>query len=483
MESPTRTVSSPLYRRLTSPTFWVLFVFCVVILSRMDRSGESRQAVRTKTIPTGHGDEIAVSGDANTDEQVSSHDESNLPMLVSNHTMSSRSTIPHPFEKNSNHISKREKDGNTNTATHEKAVKAVNHVQSHLNETTNQTLKSSNQTSPNLNSANLTTPNQTHSTNTTTPNKTSAMNIRTPLGKIVTETPRKEPAPVEKTTTKKVFYSHARNDRSGQVIFDMLKAHAACYNNGWIYGGACGKSKHSDDVNRLIMGMHLDDVIGYNCPKNPMKTDFIPVSAYLHNEIDNFSPEWLSYMSEHAPMVNTNNLTTNKEINIAVHIRRGDVTLCTDNARRRYFTNSHYLRLLDDLVANLTGPYKVTIYSESEITKLKRYKQYENFDEFVERNYTLSLDDKLEDVWRAFVEADILVMAKSSFSLVPAILRYNRSGVIFPPHKFATPLPHWHVLDDDFLDMSYMEMELLQEERCPGGIPDPRLLRWLRGSN
>jgi len=55
--------------------------------------------------------------------------------------------------------------------------------------------------------------------------------------------------------------------------------------------------------------------------------------------------------------------------------------------------------------------------------------------------------------------------------------------VIFPPHKFATPLPHWHVLDDDFLDMSYMEMELLQEERCPGGIPDPRLLRWLRGSN
>jgi len=188
-------------------------------------------------------------------------------------------------------------------------------------------------------------------------------------------------------------------------------------------------------------------------------------------------------MSEHAPMVNTNNLTTNKEINIAVHIRRGDVTLCTDNARRRYFTNSHYLRLLDDLVANLTGPYKVTIYSESEITKLKRYKQYENFDEFVERNYTLSLDDKLEDVWRAFVEADILVMAKSSFSLVPAILRYNRSGVIFPPHKFATPLPHWHVLDDDFLDMSYMEMELLQEERCPGGIPDPRLLRWLRGSN
>ena len=282
-------------------------------------------------------------------------------------------------------------------------------------------------------------------------------------------------------TKELVYYSYARKDRSGQTIWDMLKAHAACHKNGWIYGGACGDSIHREDVEQLIHALDLDHLIFFSCPSHRYrKSNYIPKDAYLHNEVENFTPEWLEYMAEHAPLIargrsNKSLLSSQNEggggavTEIAVHIRRGDVSLCTNNAMRRYLPNSHYIRLLDEYLETLTTPYHVTIYSESQKSYAPSKRQYEGFDEFIARNYTLNLDGNMADVWRDFINADVLITAKSGFSLVPALLRYNRGGVIFTPHKFAHPLPHWQVLDDDFLEETNEEMELMRAEKCPPG--------------
>jgi hypothetical protein len=57
----------------------------------------------------------------------------------------------------------------------------------------------------------------------------------------------------------------------------------------------------------------------------------------------------------------------------------------------------------------------------------------------VERNYTLHVGQaaELADVWMAFLTADIFIMSKSSFSLVPAMLN-TKAKVIYTPFLAPT---------------------------------------------
>lgn len=279
---------------------------------------------------------------------------------------------------------------------------------------------------------------------------------------------REWPLPFVPTAT---YYSNARHDRSGSAIAEMLKAHAYCFMKGWEFGGVCGETTHKEANENIMRAMGLGDIVAYSCPENEEQaTNFLSKSEYAHLEWKTFSPQWLDYMSLASGATAIQEARRDTDVfRIAVHIRRGDVSLCTGNAWRRYLPNSHYIRLIDQVLANLpTGqPYKVTIYSESDHHDGKAKRQYETFEDFTSRNYSVSLDQTVSKTWKRFIRSDVFIASKSGFSMVPAYLRFDRVGVIFTPHKYANPLPHWEVADEDFLAVTDAVMERLQSERCP----------------
>jgi len=86
----------------------------------------------------------------------------------------------------------------------------------------------------------------------------------------------------------------------------------------------------------------------------------------------------------------------------------------------RYLPNSHYLKLIDRSIAKSKeegddNPH-VIVYSES--------RSHESLDVFRDRGYELRLDGPLEEVWMGMaLESDVAILSKSSFSIVPAMLR------------------------------------------------------------
>jgi hypothetical protein len=123
--------------------------------------------------------------------------------------------------------------------------------------------------------------------------------------------------------------------------------------------------------------------------------------------------------------------------------------------------------------------YEVTIYSESLHHNGKTKQQYEDFVEFEKRNFTMRLDYGIRSTWREFIAADVLVTARSGFSMVPAILRLKRPGVIFTPFWHAYMLPHWELVSESLMQQTADEMKAMQIERCPmngtevNGFHDP----------
>jgi hypothetical protein len=59
--------------------------------------------------------------------------------------------------------------------------------------------------------------------------------------------------------------------------------------------------------------------------------------------------------------------------------------------------------------------------------------------------------------------ADVLLLSKSSFSLVPAILNRD-SQVMYTPFWHAA-LPNWTTVDESILKHTYSEMERLQQKK------------------
>uniref|UniRef100_A0A7S3P5N5 Uncharacterized protein n=1 Tax=Amphora coffeiformis TaxID=265554 RepID=A0A7S3P5N5_9STRA len=269
-------------------------------------------------------------------------------------------------------------------------------------------------------------------------------------------------------------YIRAKNDRAGSTISDMLKAHAYCFNHGIQLMGFCGTSYHMNENRNFATALGVDAVLPFRCPKEMNNRNyFVPRAAYHNDEEHTFSPAWLDYMSQ---VFSPRNLPeyTDGVFRIAAHIRRGDVSLCTDNANRRYLNNMHYIRIIDQVLdrynISSTGtrtPYEVTIYSESDSHDTKTKAQYEDFAEFTERGYIMRLDYGIRSTWREFIAADVLITAKSGFSMVPAILRLKKPGVIFTPHKHAYMLPHWELVPEIFMQQTAAEMKAMQMERCP----------------
>ncbi|CAK0898551.1 unnamed protein product [Prorocentrum cordatum] len=63
-----------------------------------------------------------------------------------------------------------------------------------------------------------------------------------------------------------------------------------------------------------------------------------------------------------------------------------------------------------------------------------------SFDEYRSKGLTVHLDGDVLEAWSNFARADVLVMARSSFSHVPAF--FNDKCVVYQPY-WHLPLSHW----------------------------------------
>merc|ERR1740121_3076666 len=108
---------------------------------------------------------------------------------------------------------------------------------------------------------------------------------------------------------------------------------------------------------------------------------------------------------------------------VAMHVRRGDVSQWHNPDR--YTKNEFYYDLADRIRAQLPGA-EVHAWSE-----LAGSSKSEDFDGFRDRNITVHLDTDIVETWSHMAQSQVLVMAKSSFSFISAIL--NRGCVVYQP--------------------------------------------------
>ena len=234
-------------------------------------------------------------------------------------------------------------------------------------------------------------------------------------------------------------YSNLRKDRSGAQILDMLYCYSFSINNNLHYQGAWFylKKMRNRETETLKETTKLCKFLGLpeplvNGDKNILnkiipEEDYSPNNDY--NEI--FNDDFKKVLIEK----NKPNLTPIKQNKndyiVAIHIRRGDVK--KDNKWSfRYTPNSYYLKIINDIKKENSNA-KIYIFSESN--------SQESFDEFIKLGCVMKLDTELTEAYNYFIQADVLVLASSAFSIVPAI--YNQNKVIYTWNKYFLPLNGW----------------------------------------
>jgi hypothetical protein len=125
----------------------------------------------------------------------------------------------------------------------------------------------------------------------------------------------------------------------------------------------------------------------------------------------------------------------NRSLFVGVHIRRGDVG--EHDLPERFTHNSTIVRQIDQLARALAAvPHEIHVFSEG---------CQEDFGE-IRNRAVLHLNGDVFECLHNLITADVLVMAKSSFSYTAALL--SRGIVIYSPFWHA-PLQQWIVADGD----------------------------------
>ncbi|CAK0877382.1 unnamed protein product [Prorocentrum cordatum] len=123
---------------------------------------------------------------------------------------------------------------------------------------------------------------------------------------------------------------------------------------------------------------------------------------------------------------------------VAVHLRRGDVVAANDSygEGHRMTPDAWYYEVVRRIRTVLPDA-DVHVFSSTEGNYASQ-----DFDGYRLRHMTVHLDGNILDSWVAMARARVLVMAKSSFSQVPAFL--NPHCVIYQPY-WNMPLEGWIV--------------------------------------
>jgi hypothetical protein len=128
------------------------------------------------------------------------------------------------------------------------------------------------------------------------------------------------------------------------------------------------------------------------------------------------------YYSTEKPRIENND--------IAIHVRRGDVSHEINSSSDRYTSNEDYNKIL--LMLRREYPtYNITVHSQGNL---------EDFSDLVGDNITYKLNEDLRQTFHSLVTAKVLVMAKSSLSYSAAILN---EGTVYYQDFWHKPLDGW----------------------------------------
>jgi hypothetical protein len=229
--------------------------------------------------------------------------------------------------------------------------------------------------------------------------------------------------------------------------------------------GACGPSRKAGNAGqnqKLLNALGLNSTLPMACPPgNKTNRVFLNDKTYRKDSylIDE---QWLKLIRSAVQCTKPESEDGDNVMQVVVHIRRGDVTPCHKPVKKisRYTPNSQYMDVLEQYLphdddSDTHRKVRVSIFSET--------KSHESFDVFAEKNYSLFLDSDLVDVWRALVTADVVVMAKSSFSFAPTLLNGN-AKVWYTPF-WHPPLPGWQVVSNEILEKGDLR-ELQEKNGC-----------------
>ena len=223
-----------------------------------------------------------------------------------------------------------------------------------------------------------------------------------------------------------------RVDGFGAQYLAIMSCYAFCYNNenATYIHTPFKKLCHGESVEKLnkFIGFPINNSI-------PKKIDFKNryISAvhwspnpdiFYTDEVKNML--LLNYYSNKKPNIN--------KIDIAIHIRRGDVNSNNLKTSYRYTSNDIYIKIIKYL-KKIYPKYKITIFSEGD---KKDFEFTKNLDVILEIN------TDLEKTYHSFVKAKVLVTAISALSYSAALL--NKNIIYYIPMKHK-PLKNWNVID------------------------------------
>jgi hypothetical protein len=120
-------------------------------------------------------------------------------------------------------------------------------------------------------------------------------------------------------------------------------------------------------------------------------------------------------------------------------------------------------------------PPRVLVFSESE--------SFESLTVFSTLGYEVITDkthpnSTTADVWTTITNANVVILSKSSFSLIPAVLNHRHHPPPPPPNNnpatiwytqfWHRPLPHWRTVEQKIRRRSKRELEKFQKRHCSG---------------
>jgi len=223
--------------------------------------------------------------------------------------------------------------------------------------------------------------------------------------------------------THQMFHNY-NSGKSGKVVEEMLVAHAYIFHQNATYGGCCGTSAHKMATHEdLLDALGLKDVLRFKCPRDfphdkKMHRSVIPKDHYLSEDTHLWTPDYVEYLRS----LVTYPKKEHKGYTIVVHMLRGNTSPCKEENRgyQSYLPNSHYQKLIDK---HMKPGARVIIYTSA--------KSFESVSEFRNRGYEVNTGTSLKDMWKEFVTADVFIMSRSDFSMVPAMVA--KGTVVYTP--------------------------------------------------
>lgn len=252
----------------------------------------------------------------------------------------------------------------------------------------------------------------------------------------------------------KTFFSQERHDRSGSRIHDEIMAFSFCSANRVKYCGpvfnhiACAETVSL----RQILGLPPATLKGKGVILSPeiysdrrVNHTFTTLEMKVIRSLGiklNLNPDEIfpkQFIEELQQLCKI--ALTPRQNEVVIHIRRGDVS--PERHLDRYTEIDYYIDLIESL-SKINPLLQYTVHSEtqnlcnSEIQKLMKVSK-------------LLLDADLVEAWSDFITAELLVLAKSSFSYVPAL--YSMGTVVYQAF--------WHLPKSEWLDIKYVSPQMI----------------------